>query len=246
MNENVLLGFGAIVALVAGFGALLIMFAILRVALRATSCAIGQTIRALWKLVSSMASDIRFLNMLAVIFCMIAERRNGAHWPLIALIVSLSAFVTANLHIAIFLLSSGILSWLRGQQVRFSETAEHFIHQVRLNIGFLGLIYLSLGFCSLCYSYHMASTRTNLFDQQFDLGGGVGEYETFFSYTAQAMVDSVPVPLAQQLAGRLSAVRVPDSAFLLWAVILFFRLAFWGAMAALLSALFLPRRVFKS
>lgn len=245
MNENALLTFGAIVALVAGFGALLILLAILRVALRATSCAIGQTIRAVWKLVSSMASDIRFLNMLAVIFCMIAERREGANWPLIALIVSLSAFVTANLHIAIFLLSSGILNWLRGQQVRFSDAAERFIHEVRLNIGFLGLIYLSLGFCSLCYSYHMASERTHLFPQQFDLSGGQGSYETFFSYTAQSMIDSIPAPPFQQMAGRFSTVRIPDSAALLWGVILFFRIAFWGALAALLSALFLPRRVFK-
>ncbi len=244
--EEMLLAFGGVIAAVAGLGAVLILLAILRVALRLTSNAVSQTIRALWQLLFQMATDIRFLNMLAVIFCMLAERRQGTYWPGIALIVSLSAFVTATLHTAIFLLSGGILNWLKGHRVQLSASAERFIQQIRLNIGFLGLIYLSLGFCSLCYSWHMLSTQAPIPAQQFIIPGAPANYGTFFAYTAQAMADSIPAPVAQHFGWKFSDVTVPAGAGLLWSVILFFRFAFWGALLALLSALFFPRRIFSA
>jgi len=243
-NENVLSGLGGVIAAAAGLGALLIVLALLRVALRVTSHAVGQTVRALWQLLFGMVADIRFLNMLAIIFCLLAEQRAGSYWPGLAFIVSLSAFVTAALYIGFFLVTSSGLARSPAASGRLGVAIQNMVHQQRLNIGFLGLIYLSLSFCSLSFSYHLLSHRTSVFAHQFVVPDGAGDYGAFFSYTAQAMADSVPEPIAEHFDWRFSTIDVPRQSTLMWGVVLFFRCCFWGALGALLSALFRPRRVF--
>lgn len=242
MNEQMLKILGMILASAAAMGVLILLLIVLRLAIRMTTNAVSQTFKALWHLVFGMATDVRFLNMLAVIFCMISERRDGSFWPTIATVVSAAAFLTAAFFTGVFLVLSSGRNVLHTENTMLSG----WFHQLRLNVGFLGVIYLSLSFCCLMYSWHQLSMSQPTLQASFQIPADTTGFETFFHFTAQEMLNSVPGPLAEHLNGRISTVTVASTAVEVRYVCLFFRCAFWGAFGSLLSALFLPGRVFTS
>ena len=240
MSEQILKGLGMVLAGAAALGILLLLLILLRLAIRLTTNAVSQTFKALWHLLFGMATDVRFLNMLALIFCMVAERRVGTYWPTIAVVVSAAAFLTAAFFTGVFLLLSSGRNVLQTKNAMLAG----LFHQLRLNVGFLGLIYLSLSFCCLTYSWHQLSRWEPALQGHFQIPGDTASFETFFHFTAQEMLNSVPGPLAEHFDGQISAVTVSPPAVIVRYVCLFFRCAFWGAFGSLLSALFLPSRVF--
>ncbi|MFM7168592.1 MAG: hypothetical protein ACKO3T_25395 [Planctomycetaceae bacterium] len=240
MSEQMLKMVGTVLAGAAALGVLLLLLMVFRLAFRLTTNAVSQTIKALWQLVFGMATDVRFLNMLALIFCMVAERREGAFWPTIAAVVSAAAFLTAAFFTGVFLLLSSGRNLMRTDNTMLAA----LLHQLRLNVGFLGVIYLSLSFCCLTYSWHQLAHWEPALQGHFEIPGETASFETFFHFTAQEMLNSVPGPLAEHFNGQISEVTVPQHAVAVRYVCLFFRCAFWGAFASLLSALFLPGRVF--
>ncbi len=242
MSEQMLKVLGMVLAGAAALGVLLLLLVVLRLAIRLTTNAVSQTVRALWHLVFGMATDVRFLNMLALIFCMIAERREGTFWPTIATVVSAAAFLTAAFFTGVFLVLSSGRNVLQTENPMLSG----WFHQLRLNVGFLGVIYLSLSFCCLMYSWQQLSLSEPRLQGCFQDVEDNASFETFFHFTAQEMVNSVPGPLAEHFAGKISTVKVSPESVEVRYVCLFFRCAFWGAFGSLLSALLLPGRVFAS
>jgi len=243
MNENTLTILGYVIAVVAALPTLWIVFQLLKVVAGLTWHAVSQTVRALWRLLFGMVFDIRFLNMLAVIFCLLAERRASSHWPWMAFTVSISAFVIAAMYIGLFLVTNSGLARSPAASSRLGVAIHNVVHQFRLNIGFLGLIYLSISFSSLGFSYHLLSISTELFAHKFIILEGQGSYGDFFSFTAGAMVDSVPSAIKEHFQWRISSIQAPPESTLIWGVVWFFRICFCGALWALFCALLRPRLV---
>lgn len=240
MSEQILKVLGMVLAGAAALGVMLLLVVVFRLAIRMTTNAVSQTFKALWQLVFGMATDVRFLNMLALIFCLIAERRDDSFWPTIACVVSAAAFLTAAFFTGVFLLLSSGRNVMRTDNTMLAG----WLHQLRLNVGFLGVIYLSLSFCCLTYSWYQLSRWEPALQGHFEIPEATAGFETFFHFTAQEMLNSVPGPLAEHFDGQISAVVVSQHAVAVRYFCLFFRCAFWGAFGSLLSALFLPGRVF--
>jgi hypothetical protein len=245
MNDNVLTGFGTLIALTASLVALVVVFAILRLLVRLTAGAVSQTLRAVSRLLFDVVTDIRLLTSMAVIFCLIADRRDDREWVLIAMVVSNAAFFMSLCYIGIFLLAGSWLNSLRdssGNAVRFSPPAEAFLQQLRLNVAFLGLFLLALTFSCSCYSSHLAATRTRIMPQQFDAPAGQANFAGFFTFTAHMMVDSLPDWMDTWKPRQISDIRIADTARPMQLCATVFRLACWASLAALFSGLFFPRR----
>ncbi len=237
MNEQHLLWIGGVLAAAALLAALMIVITICKYLLGVTTNAVGQILRLFLRFLLSKATDVCFLNMLGIIFCLIAERLPGNDWSIIALGVSISAFVQASLYIVALLISGSGVKFLKSQSVREVFT------QIRLNIGFLGLLYLSLAFCSTCYAWHQITERTNVKVEHFDFVPNKTSYEPWFSYTAQQAADSMPEVMTKHFKLEFSDIKPGPNAAKLSTFAFIFRLMFWAGLAAQMAALLLPQRI---
>jgi hypothetical protein len=264
-----------------------LVLAVLRFLLRFVTDAGSHILRALFRLLFSSAMDLRFTSMLAVIFCMIAEKHPAGYWPGLALTVSAAAFVLTLFNIGYFLLASYFIRKVQdaGNAAIPREGTRRDIDDwalgVQLNVGFLGLIFLTISYASLCYAYYMCCVAFGLPEYQWVVTAGVaGEiaeqdspspentapeqttaqpsepvaeqtpgtfgYSQFFSHTGQVLERSLPFLIRKQLTIHPLTLKASDKALGLQVVETVFSYAAWGAFAALLSAILLPRRIFRA